>query len=141
MLLATANAAKFAQICPKLGYVLTVWTFNTSILFFSQCSTLLVGIRFCRHVPNSTKNKNMKFLNPYLLQKMVFLASKTLLSPFGTRLSRRGRRHVERLRLPTDIHRPPCRLPRRLGEWLWQTAVADAHSDNVFSDMIFPKDI
>jgi hypothetical protein len=25
----------------------------------------------------------MKFLNPYLLQEMVFLASKTLLSPFG----------------------------------------------------------
>jgi hypothetical protein len=26
----------------------------------------------------------MKSLNPYLLQKMVFLASKTLMSPFGT---------------------------------------------------------
>jgi hypothetical protein len=42
-----------------------------------------VGMRFCGHVPNSTRNKNMKFLSPYLLQKMVFLASKTLLSHFG----------------------------------------------------------
>jgi hypothetical protein len=51
--------------------------------FFSQCSTLLVDMRFCGHVPNSTRNKYMKFLSPYLLQKMVFLASKTLLSHSG----------------------------------------------------------
>jgi hypothetical protein len=36
------------------------------------------------HVPNSTENKNMKSGNPYLRPKMVFLASKTLLSLLGT---------------------------------------------------------
>jgi hypothetical protein len=51
--------------------------------FFSQCSTLPMGMRFCGHVPNSIRNKNMKFFNPYLLQKMAFLASKTLLSSSG----------------------------------------------------------
>jgi hypothetical protein len=38
---------------------------------------------FCTHVPNSNKNKNMKSGNPYLHQKMVFLASETLLSHSG----------------------------------------------------------
>jgi hypothetical protein len=41
-------------------------------------------MRFCTHVPNSNKNKNMKSSNPYLRSKMVFLASKTLLSLSGT---------------------------------------------------------
>jgi hypothetical protein len=35
------------------------------------------------HVTNSNKNKNMKSGNPYLRPKMVFLASKTLLSLSG----------------------------------------------------------
>ena len=51
------------------------------IFIFFKCSTSHVGIRFCRHVPNSTKNKNLKSLNPYLLQKMVLLVSKIFLSP------------------------------------------------------------
>jgi hypothetical protein len=55
-----------------------LWNF-----IFSQCSTLLVGMRVWRHVPNSIKNKNMKSFNSYPLKKMVFLASKTLLSTFG----------------------------------------------------------
>jgi hypothetical protein len=38
---------------------------------------------FYRHVPNSTRNKNMKSQNPNLLRKLVFLASKTLLSPLS----------------------------------------------------------
>jgi hypothetical protein len=49
--------------------------------FFSQCSTTLVGMRICKHVPNSTRNKNMKFLNPYLLQKMVFWPPKLCCPP------------------------------------------------------------
>jgi hypothetical protein len=40
-------------------------------------------MRFCIHVPNSNKNKNMKSGNPYLSPKMVCLASKTLLSLLG----------------------------------------------------------
>jgi hypothetical protein len=36
-------------------------------------------MRFCWHVHNSPRNKNLKSPNPYLLYKMVFLASKTLL--------------------------------------------------------------
>jgi hypothetical protein len=48
------------------------------------CSTPLVGMRFCKYVPNSTRNKNIKSCNPYLLQKVVFLASKILLFSLGT---------------------------------------------------------
>jgi hypothetical protein len=51
--------------------------------FFWQPSTTLVNMRFCKHVPNSNKNKNMKSSNPYLRPKMVFLASETLLSLSG----------------------------------------------------------
>ena len=40
----------------------------------------MVNMRFCTHVPNSNKNKNMKSGNPYLRPKMVFLAPETLLS-------------------------------------------------------------
>jgi hypothetical protein len=49
-------------------------------VFFSQCSTPLVGMRFWGHALNSLRNKNMERLIPYLLEKMVFLAFKTLLS-------------------------------------------------------------
>jgi hypothetical protein len=66
--------------CKKL-FVCKFQHFPRGIFIFFKCSTPHVGIRFYRHVPNSTKNKNLKFLNPYLLQKMVFLVSKTLLSP------------------------------------------------------------
>jgi hypothetical protein len=40
-------------------------------------------MRFCRHVPNSPRNKNAKKLISYLLEKVVFLDSKRLLSPSG----------------------------------------------------------
>jgi hypothetical protein len=51
---------------------------------FSQCSTLLVGMILCRHIPNSPRDKNKMMHHPCLLEKVVFLASKTLLSPIGT---------------------------------------------------------
>jgi hypothetical protein len=34
--------------------------------FSSQCSAPLVGMRFCRYVPNSPRNKNFKLHDPYL---------------------------------------------------------------------------
>jgi hypothetical protein len=37
-------------------------------------------MRFCGHVPNSLRNKNLKRLIPYLLLKVVFLDPKRLLS-------------------------------------------------------------
>jgi hypothetical protein len=40
-------------------------------------------MRFCGHVPNSPRNKNLKRLILNLLEKMVFLDTKRLLSPFG----------------------------------------------------------
>jgi hypothetical protein len=40
-------------------------------------------MRFWRHVPNSLRNKNMERHGPYPLQKMVFLASETLMYPSG----------------------------------------------------------
>jgi hypothetical protein len=43
-----------------------------------------VGMRFCGHVPNSFRNKNSKRHIPYLLEKVVFLDPKRLLSPFRT---------------------------------------------------------
>ena len=52
---------------------------------FFQGSISLMDMRFYWHVPNSPRNKNLKSLNPYLLYKMVFLASKTLLYPLSTR--------------------------------------------------------
>jgi hypothetical protein len=51
---------------------------------FSQGSIRFVSMRFCGHVPNSPKNKNVKRLIPYVFQKMVFLGSKTLMSPLDT---------------------------------------------------------
>jgi hypothetical protein len=51
---------------------------------FWQPSTPLVNMRFCTHVPNSTMNKNLRSGKPYPRRKMVFLASKTLLSLSGT---------------------------------------------------------
>jgi hypothetical protein len=40
-----------------------------------------MGMRFCGYVPNSPRNKNPKRLIPYLLEKVVFLDPKRLLSP------------------------------------------------------------
>jgi hypothetical protein len=40
-------------------------------------------MRFCGHVPNSPRNKNLKRLILNLLEKVVFLDPKRLLSPFG----------------------------------------------------------
>jgi hypothetical protein len=39
-------------------------------------------MRFCGHVPNSHRNKNLKRLIPNLLEKVGFLDPKRLLSPF-----------------------------------------------------------
>jgi hypothetical protein len=40
-------------------------------------------MRFCGHVPNSLTNKNLKRHIPYLLEKVVFLDPKQLLSPLA----------------------------------------------------------
>jgi hypothetical protein len=53
--------------------------------FFSRCSTPLVGMGFCRHIPSSPRDKNKMMHHPCLLDKVVFLASKTLLFAIGTR--------------------------------------------------------
>jgi hypothetical protein len=41
-------------------------------LMISQGSTPCVGMRFCGHVPNSPRNKNLKRLIPNLLKKSDF---------------------------------------------------------------------
>jgi hypothetical protein len=51
---------------------------------FFQGSISLMDMRFYWHVPNSPRNKNLKSLSPYLLNKMVFLASKALLYTLST---------------------------------------------------------
>jgi hypothetical protein len=40
-------------------------------------------MRFCGNVPNSPRNKNLKKHISYLLEKVVFLDPKRLLSPLG----------------------------------------------------------
>ena len=60
--------------------------FNTSHCgkyLFSQCSTALIGMRFCRHTPNSPRYKHNMMHHPCLLEKVVFLASKAILSSIG----------------------------------------------------------
>jgi hypothetical protein len=42
-----------------------------------------MDMRFCRHIPNSPKDKNKMLHNPCLLEQVVFWDFKTLLSPFG----------------------------------------------------------
>jgi hypothetical protein len=39
---------------------------------------------FCVHVPNSPRNKNLKWHISYLLEKVVFLDPKKLLAPLGS---------------------------------------------------------
>jgi hypothetical protein len=51
--------------------------------WFSQGSTPHVDMRFCGHVPNSPRNKNPKRQISYLLERVVFLDSKWLLSPLS----------------------------------------------------------
>jgi hypothetical protein len=43
-----------------------------------------MGMRFCRSIPNSLRNKNMKRHILVLLKKIVFLIFKTLLFPIDT---------------------------------------------------------
>jgi hypothetical protein len=40
-------------------------------------------MRFCGHVRNSPRNKNLKRLILNILEKVIFLDPKGLLSPFG----------------------------------------------------------
>jgi hypothetical protein len=61
---------------------------NFSILpcghwWFYQGSTPCVGMRFCGHVPNSPRNKNLKRLTLNLLGKVVFLDPKDCCPPFA----------------------------------------------------------
>jgi hypothetical protein len=44
--------------------------------FFWQPSTILANMRFCTHVPNSTRNKNVKSGKPYLCPKWFFWPTK-----------------------------------------------------------------
>jgi hypothetical protein len=97
----------YVEGAPKYGF--TIWIFNTTIFcmpfllyvnfsippcgiyFFSQCSTPLVDMRFCRHIPNSPKDKNKCCTIHAYLKKLFFGPSKLccplkiVLSPFGTR--------------------------------------------------------
>ena len=53
--------------------------------FFSQGSICPMKVKFCTHILDSPRNKNLKRLHSNLLEKMVFQAPKTLLSYFTTR--------------------------------------------------------
>jgi hypothetical protein len=66
--------------CQKTAFVCEFLHTPLWKIIFWQPSTPLVNMRFCTHVPNSTMNKNLRSGKPYRRQKMVFLASKTLLS-------------------------------------------------------------
>jgi hypothetical protein len=64
--------------CAKGHFIHVMPTFGPRVLFL-----LLVGMRFCRYVYNSPRNKNPKRHISYLLGKVVFLDLKRLLSPLG----------------------------------------------------------
>jgi hypothetical protein len=69
--------------CPKTG---CVGEFQHTPLWkkqFLQCSTPSVSMRFCGYIPSSLRNKNKMMHHLCILEKLVFLASKTLLSPIG----------------------------------------------------------
>jgi hypothetical protein len=63
---------------------ISTYPFVQNDVFF-QDSISLVDMKFCWHITNSPRNKNLKSFNPHLLYKMVFLASKTLLYPLSSR--------------------------------------------------------
>jgi hypothetical protein len=65
--------------CQKMAFVCEFQ--HTPLWKLMIFSRFLKGKRFCEHVPNSPKNKNLKRLIPYLLEKVVFLDPKRLLSP------------------------------------------------------------
>jgi hypothetical protein len=62
-------------------------------MIFSRFHTL-GGHEILWTVPNSPRNKNLKKHISYLLEKVIFLDPKRLLSPFGIRLSR-GRTRMD----------------------------------------------
>jgi hypothetical protein len=67
----------------KMAFVCELQHIPCGNLWFSQGSTPQVGMRFCGNVPNSPRNKNLKRLISYLLDKVVVLNPKRLLSPLG----------------------------------------------------------
>jgi hypothetical protein len=67
--------------CQKTAFVCE---FQQTPLWKISFLATLVNMRFCTHVPNSTRNENVKSGKPYLSPKIVFLASKTLLYLSGT---------------------------------------------------------
>jgi hypothetical protein len=70
--------------CQKTAFVCEFQHTPLRKIKFWQPSTTLVNMRFCTHVPNSARNKNVTSGKPYLRPKMVFLAPKTLLYLSGT---------------------------------------------------------
>jgi hypothetical protein len=70
--------------CQKTAFICEFQHTPLRNYYFWQPSTTLVNMRFCIHVRNSTRNKNVKSRKPYLRPKMVFLAPETLLYLFGT---------------------------------------------------------
>jgi hypothetical protein len=96
---------KFRHVEEALEHVSTVWIFNPKFFhmlfllsknglcmwilaylpcgnwWFSQGSTPCVGMRFYGHIPNSPRYRNPKRHISYLLEKVVFLNPKRLLSP------------------------------------------------------------
>jgi hypothetical protein len=62
--------------CQKTAFVCEFQHTPLRKIFFWQPSTTLVNMRFSTHVPNSTRNKNVKSRKPYLCPKMVFWPTK-----------------------------------------------------------------
>jgi hypothetical protein len=76
--------------CQKTAFVCEFQHTPLCKMTFFQGSIWLVDMRFCRHVPNSPRNKNLKSLNPYLLYKMVFLAPKALMYPLSIWINKKN---------------------------------------------------
>ena len=70
--------------CQKTAFVCEFQHTPLRKIIFWQPSTTLVNMRFCTHVPNSTRNKNVKSHKPYLSPKMVFFPLQNTAVPLGT---------------------------------------------------------
>jgi hypothetical protein len=69
--------------CQKTAFVCEFQHIPLWKLMIFSSSTPCVGMRFCGHIFNSSRNKDLNWLILNLLGKVVFLDPKRLLSPYG----------------------------------------------------------
>ena len=77
-----------AFLLSKNGLCMWILAYPLVKIIFSQHSTPLVGMRYYKHIPNLPIDNKM-LRNPCLLDKVIFLAFKTLLSPLAQKINKK----------------------------------------------------